>query len=200
MPEQTARDSPAIAIAVLAAGASTRLGRPKQLLRHEGEPLLRRVVRTAVMAHHSTVVVVLGARAALLRRELDGLPVRLLVNKQWKEGLASSVRCAVGAVGDFADAILFLTCDQPMVSTALLDQMMKSFLGLQASIVACEYSGTLGVPALFARKHFPELREMRGPQGAKAVIERHSSAAVRIPFPEGSRDVDTLEDLRRLLS
>lgn len=188
---------PAIRIAILAAGSSTRLGHPKQLLKIRGESLIRRTARTA-LATHLPVSIVLGSTAETIQNELQGLPVAILLNSEWQEGLASSVRCAVGYAAGAADALLIMTVDQPLVTEALLKRLVDTFLAGAVSLVACRYAGTVGVPALYSRALFPELAALHGDIGAKSVIERHRTDAALIDFPEGAVDIDTPEGFKTL--
>jgi len=185
---------------VLAAGGSTRLGSPKQLLPYRGRTLLRHAAETALAAGAARVVVVVGAEAERLRAELDGLDVHVVENTAWAEGLSTSVRAGLEALESAAapEAVLFTTCDQPLVTPDLLRAMIAVYGASRPPIVACEYAGTAGVPALFDRALFGELRELRGDSGARRVIERHLAEAVRVPFPDAAVDVDDAEDARRL--
>ncbi len=146
------------------------------------------------------MIVVLGAGAVRLRAELAGLDVQPVVNPRWQEGLSTSLDVALAALEATAgvDAVLFTTCDQPGVGAAALRDVIGAYAAGRPPVVASAYAGTLGVPALFDRKLFPELRALRGDAGAKAVIERHRGAAVTVPCPDAALDVDTADDARRL--
>jgi molybdenum cofactor cytidylyltransferase len=189
---------------VLAAGASTRLGTPKQLLVYEGRTLLRRAVETAFEAAAGRVVVVLGAEAGRMRAELAGLDVAAVENPAWAEGLSTSLRAGLdaldppGAAGSPVDAALFMTCDQPRVTSELLRAMIAAFAAARPPVVACSYAGAVGVPALFDRALFAEVRGLSGDAGAKRVVESHRAALVTVPAPEAALDVDTALDARRL--
>ncbi len=185
---------------MLAAGASRRLPGPKQLLRHRGVTLLRRAAQTAVAAACGPVVVVLGEAAAPLRFELADLDVRIVENRRAAKGLSTSVRTGLDALceaGD-PDAVLFITCDQPLLTAETLRAIVAAFAASRPPAVACAYAGTVGVPALFARALFEELRALEDDQGAKRVLQRHAGEIVRIPFEPGSLDIDTPEDAIRL--
>lgn len=190
-------------IVVLAAGGSTRLGTPKQLLTYQGRTLLRRAVETALEAAAGPVAVVLGAEAARMRAELAGLDVRVAENPDWAEGLSTSLHSGLAALdapaaaGSAVDAALFTTCDQPLVTSALLREIIGAYDVSHPAIVVCEYAGTVGVPALFSRALFPELLALRGDAGAKRVIARHLPAVARVPFPDAVLDIDTAADVLR---
>lgn len=192
--------APVVGVVVLAAGASRRLPGPKQMLRYHGVTLVRRAAQTAVAAGCGPVAVVLGAHAEQLRFELVDLAVRIVENRHSAKGLSTSVRAGLEALEEQADlnAALFTTCDQPHLSADVLQQIVATFVAERPKAVACEYAGTVGVPALFARSLFEELRALDGDHGAKAVLQRHASEVARIPFEPGSLDVDTPEDASRL--
>ena len=194
---------PVAAIVVLAAGGSARLRSPKQLVPYRGRSLLRHAVEVALAGEQPAtgpVVVVLGAAAERLSPELAGLDVRVVVNDRWEEGLSSSVRAGLDALASAGapDAALFTTCDQPLVTADLLRRIIAAYEASRSPIVACEYAGTLGVPALFDHSLWGELTELRGDAGARGVIERHLAETVRVPFPDAALDVDSAGDVRRV--
>ncbi len=178
-----------VAALVLAAGASTRLGHPKQLVELAGEPLLRRAVRTATEAGLAPVVVVLGASAARIVEVCDLKDAWVVVNSGWSEGMASSIRCGMELVGTFGgvDGVVVMTCDMPGVSCSHLKALAES--GQEA--VASGYSCRHGVPAYFAAILFPTLLLLEGDQGARALLQNRPA----IDLPDGDLDVDTPESL-----
>lgn len=187
---------------VLAAGSSTRMGTPKQLLRFEGETLLRRAALAALGAGCRPVVVVSGAHAGRVREELRGLDVLEVVNELWETGMGSSVRAGMGALLEAdadAPAVVLMLCDQPHVTSETIDALVAAHRDGGRTVVASEYGGGFGVPALFDKSLFPELMRLEGQAGAKQVIKRHAREAHFVPFPEGETDVDTPEDFARLL-
>jgi molybdenum cofactor cytidylyltransferase len=187
------------AAVILAAGPSRRMGKPKQLLQLAGESLLRRAASTALSSSCKPVIVVLGANADESKRELDDFDVLIEENPVWANGIGSSVRCGIEAVRRHpaVDSAVVMLCDQPLVTTQLIDELVATHRRTGASIVACEYADTVGVPALFSRAMFDELAALSGDTGAKQVIARHASEVVRVPFPAAAFDVDTPEDFAR---
>ena len=186
---------------VLAAGSSSRLGTPKQLLRLDGTSLLRRAVLAALGAGCDPVVVVTGAHADIYRCELGGLTVHEAFNAAWETGLASSIRAGIASLathGPDVAATLLLLCDQPHVTTRVLSRLIGAHLATGRGIVASTYGDTAGTPALFARAHFDELARIEGAIGAKQVIARHVAEAQLVSFPLGEVDVDTPADAERL--
>ena len=186
---------------LLAAGSSSRMGRPKQTLQYRGESLLRRAALAALSAGCRPVVVVTGAHAELSRRELAGLDVREVSNPRWETGMASSVRAGVEglvSVDPDADAVVLLLCDQPHVTSEIISGLVAAHRATGRPVVASTYGGSFGVPALFGRALFAELARLEGAAGAKQVIKRHASEAHFLPFPGGEVDVDTPDDFSRL--
>ena len=190
-----------IGVILLAAGASARLGEPKQLLQFQGETLIRRAAKIALAAS-SRVVVTLGARFEKVRNEIEDLPVEIVENKDWINGMSGSIQIALKkllADANQLEAVVVMVCDQPFVDEILLEKIVVEFRETDALIVACEYHNTLGVPALFHRKLFPELLALDAQTGAKHLIKKHELQTKRIQFPEGEFDVDTQADYENLI-
>lgn len=186
-----------IAAVILAAGASRRLGYPKQLIQLGGESLLRRTARLAVEARCTPVFVVLGFEAERICPELDGLPVYKLLNPDWTEGMGSSLRCGVEAAQVAgSDGVLLLVCDQPRLSGEHLRALLTRYA--RGAIAASAYDGQLGVPAVFAAGYYPELLELQGDRGARQVIENHTDVVQSVAWPEGAVDIDSAEHLREI--
>jgi molybdenum cofactor cytidylyltransferase len=188
---------------ILAAGASTRMGVPKQLLQFGGEAMLRRAASVALKAGCRPVVVVTGADAAAAREALRGLDVREAENQQWKSGISSSVRVGIEALVTASPqtaAVVLMLCDQPFVTREIIAQLVAAHRETGRSIVASRYGGSYGVPALFGKDHFAELATPEGDAGAKRVIQKHLPEVHLLSFPEGEIDIDTPDDLVRLQS
>ncbi len=186
---------------ILAAGASTRMGTPKQLLQFGGQTLLRRVASAALVAGCRPVVVVTGANAAAVRESLRGLDVQEVENQQWESGMSSSVRVGVEAVVTVDPqiaAVVLMLCDQPFVTREIIVRRVAAHRQTGCSIVVSSYGGSHGVPALFASAYFAELTALKGEAGAKQIIQKHLRKAHLLPFPGGEIDVDTPGDFARL--
>lgn len=187
--------SSSLHVIVLAAGASSRLGQPKQLVRVAGRPALHRVVASATgLAGHS-VTVVIGSGASEMSRLLAHSPASLIINRHWEEGIASSIRCGLAALPAACDAVLILLGDQVAVTSDDLKRLAAAWNDQEGVIAAATYDQHVGVPAIFPRTLFPELAELRGDQGARRILERNSYRLIRVPMPNASVDLDTPEDL-----
>lgn len=181
---------------ILAAGASRRLGTPKQALVWGGEALLHRAARVALEAGFAPVLVVLGACAEASLKALAGLPVEVVSNPAWEEGMGASIRAGVAALSPDAEAVLLLVCDQPALDPALLDAIRNAHDQAPHRVIASTYSGIRGVPALFPAARFPELRALTGDRGARGLLL--GAEVLEVPFPGGELDVDTPADREKL--
>lgn len=189
------------AIIILAAGSSSRMGRPKQLLPYSGKSLLEHTVDAANDADANPVIVVLGANAALLEKEIDEKKVHIVENKEWKEGMASSVRCGLNTlihIAPSSDAVIIMVCDQPFVSSALLNELIATQKKTGKPIVTSQYENAIGPPALFCKSIFSELLELKGDAGAKKIMEQRGSDVAAVLFKQGSIDIDTEADYKAL--
>ncbi|MDB4989161.1 MAG: hypothetical protein JWN04_4339 [Myxococcaceae bacterium] len=187
-----------IACAVLAAGGSTRMGQPKQLLRIDGQPLIRRIVQICCASRCDQAAVVLGAHADEVQEVIGDARVTVLQNDVWSEGMSSSLHVAVHwaqQVG--ADALLIAACDQPFLTVDHLDALCAAYVCEQRSI-ASAYNETLGVPALVEAKLFEQLLAIRGDRGAAIVLRRETDIG-QIAWPDGALDLDTPQDLMVML-
>ena len=193
-----APDSSHIHVVVLAAGASTRFGSTKQLVRVNGRPLMHTVVSRAVELAGHSVTVVLGAHAGELAPLLKHSPASVTVNREWSEGIASSIREGLAHTPTTADGVLILLADQASVTTEDLRRLASAWRRNPSSLVAAQYAGRYGVPAIFPRWCFRELAELRGDRGAQSLLARHVDRLVRLPMPSAELDIDRPEDLLAL--
>jgi molybdenum cofactor cytidylyltransferase len=186
---------PTLHAVVLAAGASTRFGSPKQLVRIEGRPLLHTIVSRAVEIAGHSVTVVLGAHAEELSALLRHCPASVIVNREWSEGIGSSIRAGVARLPGSCDGVMILLGDQPGVSTDDLRRLAGAWRRQPELVAAAQYGSTTGVPAIFPRTMFADLASLRGDRGAQRLVHRNPDRLVRVRMPSAGLDVDTPEDL-----
>jgi molybdenum cofactor cytidylyltransferase len=189
-------------IIILAAGASTRLGEPKQQLLYKGKTLLQHAVDAAVESKGEPIIVVLGANAEVIKNDITNQGVTIIHNKDWEEGMASSIRAGITELQklspDIDDAILML-CDQPFVDVALLNNLMLHKQQTSTPIIACAYNNTVGPPALFDKTYFNTLLSLNGQEGAKKLLMKYSRDVFTIPFEKGAIDIDTAADYAKIV-
>lgn len=186
-----------IGIVILAAGSSSRMGKPKQLLEFDGTTLLRHSTIEAANSKAENVITVLGAHADQIENEIDGDIVNIVKNENWDEGMASSVRLGLNTLlkqTPSIDAAIFMVCDQPYVSSTVLNELISTYKKTGKSIVACNYGEAIGPPALFHKSLFNELMQLKGDAGARKIIQEHSNEMATILFTHGKIDIDTKED------
>jgi molybdenum cofactor cytidylyltransferase len=192
-----------IAAIILAAGESSRLGQPKQLIQFQGKTLVRRAVNAASEAGCQPILLVLGSETELvqgIRSELKNSGATIISNRNWKGGIGTSIRAGVQHLIDTAlgvEATVLLACDQPFVDRAVIDGLITLRRETRKPIVAASYAGTLGVPVLFDRSLLPELLRLDDSAGAKSIILSNRDQVAEFPFPAGKIDIDTAEDWQR---
>jgi molybdenum cofactor cytidylyltransferase len=186
---------------ILAAGASTRLGQPKQLLTWQQQPMLQHMIEIAWQANTGPMLVVLGANAHHLQPITNKKEAQAVFNPDWKEGIASSIRCGLEAIQQCSqqiDAVIFMVCDQPYVTAPLLKELVKEHQQTGKKIIASQYADTLGIPALFDKSLFTALLQLKGDTGAKKIMQQYSNEVQAVAFPMGHIDIDTAADYENL--
>ncbi len=186
-----------IAGVVLAAGAGQRMGRPKALLRWQGEPLVRRAARVALEAGLTPVVVVLGADAEAARHAVNDLPVKVCFNRRWEEGMGTSVAMGVAALSEEVEAAVFLLVDQPFVTPEVIRTLVAHHRATGALVVAPAVEGQRTNPVLFSAALFPALRRLKGDVGGRALFTRYPPALVPWSDRRLLVDWDRPEDMLR---
>ncbi len=185
-----------IGVVILAAGSSSRLGRPKQLVEHEGKRLLQHTIDCCDEVDFASKNIILGANSEKIvpLTNLKGFTSHL--NEFWNEGLSTSIHLAIQIASSNPQIqhLLFLLSDQPFITPVLIQELME----VHEEITACEYKGQLGVPAIFSKKYFDELAALTGDKGAKPVLMKHEKVVKKMAFEKGSIDIDTEEDIEQL--
>jgi len=157
-------------------------------------------VNEAINARADAVVVILGKNADLFENEIEE-KARVIINKDWEEGMASSVRLGLHTLLNskpYMDAVIFMVCDQPHISSSVLNELITTQQKTTKQIVTCNYGESIGPPALFHKKYFRELMELKGNVGARNIIQQNMNDVATILFPEGKIDIDTKEDYEAL--
>jgi molybdenum cofactor cytidylyltransferase len=183
-------------IIILAAGSSRRLGTPKQLLPFGNKKLIQHIVETALKVTPRATIVT-GAHKEEVEAVLQDYPVPTVFNQQHAEGMASSIRAGINSALEHFHGMgyaLFLVCDQPFITSDLLQQLLEQRYQTEHIIVASAYSDTIGVPAVFHKHYFPDLLSLKGDTGARKIMQQYAASVVAVPFPMGYLDIDTAED------
>ncbi len=193
---KSARTPPILHVIVLAAGRSSRFGAPKQLADIDGSPMLVRAVdQVTRIISPDAVTVVLGAHASRIAPLLRAAAVSIAINPDFEQGIASSIRTGLANTPAGTCGVLIVLADQIAVTSEDLRQLVSCWQRQPDRIVAAEYRGTTGAPAIFPSDVFPELGSLQGERGARALFSRHPERVVRVPMPSAAIDIDTPADL-----
>jgi molybdenum cofactor cytidylyltransferase len=184
---------------ILAAGGSTRLGSPKQLVSLHGENLLQLAIKRASAATGREPLVVLGSDATAMSASIRHLPHLAIVNEHWGDGIASSIRAGINRVPPGCLAAMLLLADQPQITSDDLTRLARAWENRPKCIAAAYYSSHLGVPAIFPSRLFQELTQLRGDVGARSLLRRNSGTVTHVDMPSAAIDIDTQEDLLELI-
>lgn len=191
-----------LAVLILAAGSSSRLGQPKQLLQHKGTTLLEHTIECA-LAVSDNISVVLGGNVEKIKSQIDFESIQCNYNPNWKQGIGNSLAFGIQSLSEQQpniQSILVLLSDQPMISKKLLTTLCELQVGSGKPITACNYVDTYGVPAIFHKSIFNKLINLQTDKGAKSVISEHKKLTSFLNFPGGKIDIDDPEDLKYLES
>ncbi|MCM4166286.1 hypothetical protein DHD08_01170 [Arenibacter sp. H213] len=191
-----------IAIMIMAAGASSRMGIAKQLLPWGKSTLIGNAIKNAKESNCSNVFVVLGANADAIKNSVGLKEEAIILNNDWESGLGSSIAFATRSIltpAEKYDGILVLLADQPLIDTSYLNQLITAFDGTDHSIIATQYTHGNGVPAIFGASHFLELQQLNTDSGARDIIRLHTEKLLNIDPKGKTADVDTYEEYLRLV-
>jgi molybdenum cofactor cytidylyltransferase len=189
-----------IGLIILAAGSSSRLGKPKQNLVFQGSTLLQRTIKAALSADCQQIAVVLGANVQVIEPTIIDQPIQIIHNPDWEAGMSSSINCGLAALlktNPQLQSVILMLCDQPFADTSIINQLIQASAN-NKQLVACNYNGTIGVPALLDKNHFKELLALQGNEGAKKLLLKYTNEVHTVPFPLGMIDIDTIGDYERL--
>jgi len=197
---------PSTAGIILAAGMSSRFGHPKQLAQWNGKSLLQRVVEESMASRLDEIILVLGYRAAMIRRHLDPLldspQIRWVDNPRFQLGQSESVKAGLRFTRNRTDAVMFLMADQPLVTCRLIDRLLDTFRQSERAICVPAYRGQRATPVIIGRKFYPELFQITGDKGARGIIDANPDQVevLEINNPDCLKDIDTVADMNRLLN
>ncbi|MBD3627264.1 nucleotidyltransferase family protein [Cyclobacterium sp.] len=187
---------------ILSAGNSSRLGNPKQLLKYEGKTLIERAILTAQNANFFPIIVVTGAYKNEIEQQISHLGTVIVENPDWKLGMGTSVSLGIKMLQKSANAkqAVIMLSDQPFVEKKHLDELIRVKNQHEKKIVASLYKNRLGVPVLFDQSCFASLEKLKGPEGARKIINSEDDQSASVPFDLGKVDIDTQKDYEALLA
>jgi molybdenum cofactor cytidylyltransferase len=188
-------------IIILAAGNSSRMGEPKQLMMYNNKTFLQHIIAEAKNALLDPVICVTGYESDLISESISGMEVSIVYNEYWSEGMGSGISAGIKQLllSD-VDSVILTVSDQPYVTSDLFLTMLKMKARSGKRIVACSYAGTLGTPVLFSKEYFNQLKSLSGNQGAKNIVKLNLPDVCSVEFEKGEIDIDTKEDYKNLIS
>jgi molybdenum cofactor cytidylyltransferase len=192
-----------IGIIILAAGSSSRLGQSKQLIKVDGKTLLEKTTQAALDSGAHPILVVLGNQASAHRKAIETLPVNIVINEDWSNGMGSSLKEGLQRLlKDYpkTEGIIVTVCDQPYLTTNHLKKLISAYTNTSSEIVASHYKDTNGVPALFSKTLFQKLLQLEDDEGARKIIRQHDGTIEFVVFEKGEIDIDTPDDLNYLMN
>jgi molybdenum cofactor cytidylyltransferase len=184
---------------ILAAGGSSRFGKPKQLLLWKGQAMIRHVAITALQAGLNPVVVVIGASAAEVEPVIEDLPLRIVNNTTWEDGSSTSIKKGIGSLTTYTGGVVFLQADQPQIPASLIKKLLEAHQTNLSPIIAPQINGQRGNPVLFDRSSYSKLLGLEGDMGGRTLFAHYAVQWVNWPDPRVLIDVDTPEDYKKLL-
>ncbi len=189
-------------IIILAAGNSSRLGTPKQLLEYKGKSLLQHAIDEALLIQEAPVIVVIGATHQDIENSIKQKKgIAFAHNKNWNSGMGSSIKTGLQHLLKTSPGItacIITVCDQPFINSTIFNALINAHHETGTGIVASAYAGTIGTPALFDKDYFNELINLNNAEGAKKLLQKYDDDLIAIPFENGEVDIDTIDDYERL--
>ena len=198
---QNQKTGPAVSLSaiVLAAGGSSRYGRCKQLVEIDGASLVRLAGdKLSSLFSHDRIGVVVGANSEAVAQSVSDLPVNVVLNEHWQQGLASSLKAGLNSVEPGCQAVMITLCDQALVTEDHLRRLLDLWLADPTRIIAGGYAGTIGTPAVIPAEFYPQLLALEGDAGAKSVLKNNAGRVRTVAIPEAEFDLDVPADLEKL--
>ena len=195
------RENAKIGVIILAAGSSSRLGYPKQLVEFKGIPLLQHSIDVAESLEFDAKILVLGAKEDEINKKIDRRNFKVVINENWEEGMSTSIRKGLSEALKFEkelEHILILLSDQPFVTKEKIEELISVQLKSNKQATFSGYAGELGVPAIFSREIYSDLKKLKGDQGAKKLIYKKDLQFGTVMFENGNVDVDSTVDVELL--
>lgn len=191
------------AIIILAAGNSSRMGKPKQLLDFKGKTLLQTVMDEALKTDCSPVTVVLGANVEEILVKHQNNQLNFVINKSWETGMASGIVAGLSSViekNDKTESIIIAVADQVFIKMSTFNNLIEKHLKTGKNMIASAYAGTMGTPVLFGKVYFDALLSLKGTEGAKKLLKQYPQDVETVVFEGGEIDIDTETDYNNLIS
>lgn len=184
---------------VLAAGGSSRYGQCKQLVKINGSTLVRFAIgKLLSLFSHDRISVVVGANSEVVAQIVSDLPVNLVLNEDWQQGLATSLKAGINSLEPGCRAVMITLCDQVLITENHLRQLLDLWIDNPTEIIASGYAGTVGTPAVIPAEFYPQLLALEGDAGAKSILKNNAGKMIILSIPEAEFDLDIPADLEKL--
>ena len=193
---------PVTDIIILAAGNSSRLGRPKQLLLKDAKTLLNHTIEAAEKSDVRNIYLIIGAYSDIIIESIQSEKVKIIHNQHWEQGMSSSIICGIKGIisgTNLPDAIILLLCDQPFLTKDIINALVNAHQTFGNKIVNCNYGSAIGPPVLFHQSLFEDLLGLTGSEGAKDIVKSKKELVLSISFPNGNIDIDNEDDIVKYL-
>ena len=192
-------DTGKLSAIVLAAGGSSRYGQCKQLVEINGSSLVRQAVdKLSALFSNDRITVVVGANSEAVAQTVSDLPVKVVLNEHWQQGLASSLKAGLNSVEPDSRAVMITLCDQALVTENHLRLLLEHWLASPSEFMAGAYADTIGTPVIIPAEFYPQVLALEGDAGAKSILNNNAGRVRTLPIPEAEFDLDVPADLDKL--